>query len=383
MFRSLAFFFILAAAVQATPEFSRRYQADSCNVCHTVVPKLNERGMDFLARGYRPDPLLNLEPVETVPLSVWLTQNVDRRLATDTNNNFFGKVELISGGTLGEQLNYFIEWRALSLESRSDGTLRDRSGRFEDLWLSYRIGPRWTVTFGQYRPLQQVEPGRKLSISTNLLYDVSLPGEKSSSARKTALRAFSPNGRSPGFSLSYQSVQGELAMDGLFHQITVPFPGEVSLPLTGEAQREASFVLEGMPKGVLAETYWRDGLNSVGAHGFVSSDRWLANLLGEVNAGDFYATAGVGLDDVATDKKPVQLRASLELEYLPTLAEDTWRPGLGLRMEHANRSGKPVNFVPYLVLATPNTTEITTLLQLEYRTEPGGERLRLDYSVMF
>ncbi|MEW6278913.1 MAG: hypothetical protein AB1758_09845 [Candidatus Eremiobacterota bacterium] len=374
---------LLSVPALATPEFSRRYKVESCNVCHTVVPKLNERGMDFQARGYRPDPLLNLEEQPTVPLSVWLTQNVDRRLPKDVDNHFTGKVEVISGGTLGDSLNYFVEWRALSLESKTDGTLRDRSGRFEDLWVSWKIDPRWSLTLGQYRPLLQVEPGRKLSIGTNVLYDLSLPGEKADTARKTGLRSFSTNGRSPGFTLSYQSVSGEQAMDGLFHQVTVPFPGEFSLPLTAEARHEASFELEGAPKGVVLETYYRRGLNSIGAHGFVDSNRWMAVLLGELNFGDLYATAGVGLDDVRDDKKPLRVRSSLELEYLPTLEDQTWRPGVGLRLENVSHSGHPVVFVPYAVLASPNLGEFTSLLQLEYRTEPGGERLRLDYSVMF
>ena len=197
---------MLSQAAFATPEFARRYQVQSCNTCHTIVPKLNERGLDFLARGYRPDPRLNMEAVDTVPLSVWLGQSVDRRIPKDVNNNFFGKVELISGGAIDDNLSYFAEWRVLSLESRADGTLKDRSGRFEDLWLSYKFDSAWTLTLGQYRPLQQVEAGRKLSVSTNVLYDLSLAGEHTSDSRMTALRSFSTGGRSPSVTLGYQSV---------------------------------------------------------------------------------------------------------------------------------------------------------------------------------
>ncbi len=372
----------LIGPVLATPEFARRYQVN-CNTCHTVAPKLNERGMDFWARGYRPDPSLNMEEVDTVALSVWLSQYQDRRLTKDINNNYFGKVELIAGGTIGDDWNYFIEWRPLSLETRSDGTLRDRSGRFEDLQFTKKIDDRWSMTIGQYRPLFQVDAGRKLSQSTNVLYDLSLAGDKSKNSRISSLRDFSTNGRSPGISFSYQSIQGELSSDGLFHQITLPFPGEFSIPLTTLAQTEASFAFEPTPKGVVMETYYRKGLNSIGAHTFIDHNRWLATMVGEYHLDDLYLTAGIGFDDRTDDHSPMRVRSSLEIEYLPSMFDDEYRPGVGFRIENVSHSGKPVILVPYIVLGSPNFEEFSSLLQLEYRVERGAERLRLDYSLFF
>ena len=94
-------------------------------------------------------------------------------------------------------------------------------------------------------------------------------------------------------------------------------------------------------------------------------------------------TAGVGFDDLAKDKNPMRVRSSFEVEYLPTLDDDAWRPGVGFRIENVSHSGKPINFIPYIVLASPSNADFTSLLQLEYRTEPHGERLRLDYSIFF
>jgi hypothetical protein len=368
----------------ATPEFARRFRAQSCNVCHTVVPKLNERGLDFLSRGYRPDPRLNLEPVPTVPLSLWLTQNYDRQISHGVTNFFLGKAEVISGGALGDSASYFVEWRLVSLEPRADGSLRDRSGRFEDLWINVFPDPeqRWSITVGQFRPLQQIDPGRKLSISTPLLFTTSLEGARASTPRRTSLNAFSTAERSPSVAVAYQSIQGPGAADGLFHVVTVPFPGEFSLPLNALARREASFEFDGTPKGVVLETYYRRGLNSIGAHGFIGrNQRWEAVGVGELNLGDFYFTAGAGFDNRLN--RPARFRYSLEAEYMPTLATDEWRPGLGVRWEDVTNDGHTPNLVPYFSVSFPNQEAWTSLLQVEYRTQAGGERFRLDYSIIF
>lgn len=373
---------ILVTPASATPEFQRRYKVKSCNTCHTVVPKLNERGYDFLARGYRPDPELNLERESTFPLSVWLAGRADHRIAKQSVDPkvFFNKVEFIAGDSVGDDFNYFVEWRALSLETRSDGSLKDRSGRFEDLWVNWMIDDRWTLTAGQFRPLQQIEPGRKISLSQPAIFRSSLPGKKDSDPRLTSLRKFSTGSRSPAISLGYQSIfSEENAADGLFHAVTVTFPGEISLPLTREARIEASHELETNAKGVVLETFYRRGLNSVGVHGFVGDDRWMASLVGEANTGDVFFLGGVGIDHV--DGKDDVLRSSLAVEYLPTLDNTDWRPGVGFRVDSVQ--GQKPAYVPYFVLGGPNDEDIATLLQLEYNGQSQNERLRLDWSIYF
>ncbi len=365
----------------ATPEFGRRYKVKSCNTCHTVVPKLNERGYDFLARGYRPDPALDMERESTIPLSVWLAGRADHRISEQNVEPkvFLDKVELISGDSLGEKLNYFIEWRALSLEMASDGSLTDRSGRFEDLWVSWMIDDRWTLTAGQFRPLQQVEPGRKIALSTPAIFSSGLPGEDDGNKRLTSLRSFSTDGRSPAVSLGFQSVVKERPADGLFHAVTVAFPGEISVPLTEAARVNASNEFESTPKGVVLETYYRDGLNSIGVHGFVGDERWMASLVGEYNTGDIFFLGGVGIDHV--NGRDDKLRSSLGVEYLPQLEHSDWRPGVGFRLD-AVQGEKPA-YVPYFVLGAPNDRRVNSLLQLEYFAKSRRERLRLDWSIFF
>ena len=147
-------------------------------------------------------------------------------------------------------------------------------------------------------------------------------------------------------------MQGQSPSDGLFHIATLPLVGELSLPLSKEARDEASFELQGPPKGVFLETFYRVGLNSVGVHGFIDDDRRLATAVGRMNYKDFYATAGVGLDD--RENLPVRKRYSLELEYLPTWYE-RFRPGAGFRVEYiSNAKGDPA-YLPYLILSGPNT----------------------------
>lgn len=378
---AIAFCLSMVQQALATPEFGRRYKVQDCNTCHTVVPKLNERGYDFMARGFQPDPELNLERTSTFPLSVWLSGRVDNRIsnpALDTKA-LFGKIELLAADSIGDNLSYFVEWRALSLETQSDGSLRDRTGRFEDLWLSWSINDRFSLTAGQFRPLQQIDAGHKLSISQPAIFGSSLAGDDDGNARLTSLRKFSTGSRSPGISLGYQSIMKENPADGLFHTASLMFPGEFSIPLTREARIEASNEFEGTPKGVVLETYYRKGLNSIGVHSFVGDRRWMAAAVGEYNVGDVFFLGGVGLDHV--DGKDDKLRSSLGVEYLPQFETSSWRPGIGFRVDSVERE-KPA-YVPYFVLGGPNDGKVNSLLQLEYYAQRRKERLRLDWSIFF
>ena len=121
---------------------------------------------------------------------------------------------------------------------------------------------------------------------------------------------------------------------------------------------------------------------SVGAHAFVDGDRLEVVGLGELNvARDLYLTGGVGVDN--RKGKATRIRRSLEIEYLPTLASDTFRPGLGFRVEDMSNDGKPTTWIPYFVLSTPNDSAWSGLLQLEYRGQDHNQRLRLDLSILF
>lgn len=360
----------------ATPQYARGTNL-SCIDCHSTAPKLNAWGEAFLARGYRLPA--DRERASTVPLAVWITGRYEDHSPQDLDKVYVPKVELISGGPIGDHFSYFAEWRIVSLDLRNDGSLRDRGGRFEDAFVNWEIDDRNTLTVGQFRSLKQYDVSLRLSVSEPALFSTPLAGDPSSNARIQSLRSFSPSGRSPGVSYTLQSINGPSVSDGLFHVVNVPFVGELSIPLSDEARREASFELHGPPKGVFLETFYRRKLNSIGAHAFIDDDRWLVTGVGRANYKDLYATAGVGLDDAKG--RGSRARYSLETEYLPAWY-DAIRPGVGFRVEHVSNAGREPAYIPYLVVAGPNTL-FTFLLQIEGRFQGGDKGLFVDLSALF
>jgi hypothetical protein len=304
---------LLPENVSAIPVYARRHNV-SCVECHSVAPKLNAKGEAFLARGYRMGAG-NDSP--TFPVSAWITGRREERSTGNLQDIFLPKVELMAGGPIGDSpASYFVEWRVVSLELQGNRTLRDRSGRFEDVIFNWAFDERQALRIGQFRALNQYDVSLRLSVSEPAVFSTGLAGQsKPGDARITALRGFSPSGRSPGLGYTFRSLSGPTSSDGLFHTVTLPFVGELSAPLSSEAKREASFELEGPAKGVFLETFYRRGLTSIGAHAFLDDDRWLITGMGRWSRGDFNATAAYGVDD-ATGRTRRQ-RYSLEGEYLP------------------------------------------------------------------
>ncbi len=372
----LSFF---GAQAHAIPFFARS-RALSCTDCHTAAPRLNARGENFLARGYRPSGQGKAETADAIPLSVWVTGRHEDRSADSLGKTYLPKVELISGGPIGGTASsYFIEWRVVSLDVRSNGTLRDRGGRFEDAFVNWDLGAGHALRVGQFRALNQYDVSHRLSVSEPTVFSTALPGEASRDGRITGLRGFAPSGRSPGVAYTYQSIEGAAASEGLFHVVNVPFVGELSLPLSQEARTEASFELEGPAKGVFIETFYRKKQGSIGAHAFIGDDRRLFIGMGRLQAGDFNATAAFGFDDVA--RRPTRTRYSLELEYLSTRSK-RFRPGGGFRFEQITRAGRDPAYIPYLVFAGPNALT-TLLLQVEARFQGNARTVFVDMSAIF
>ncbi len=369
---------VLAMPAYATPQYARAYET-SCTTCHSVAPQLNKTGWDFRARGYRMPPAIEAKKVDTAPLAVWITAQKEEQRRIDIEL-YLSKVELISGGPIGDSLSYFIEWRIVSLQSRSDGTLRDRSGRFEDAFLTWQIDDRSAFTVGQYRALNQVDVSRRLSFSTPALFGTSLAGDPSSNTRLESLRSFSPAGRSPGVTFEFRSIEGESPSDGLFHFVTLAFPGEFSIPLTTEARDEASFELEGSPKGVFLETFYRKGFNSVGLHGFVDDDRWLVTGLGTITIESLKVTGGIGVDK--QDSAATRARYSLEIEYFLPRVHERIRAVGGFRVEQVTNSGREPAYIPYLAMSGPDES-YSLLLTLEYRFQEDNDRFVVSVSILF
>lgn len=264
-------FVLIPAAVEGTPQFARKYRVD-CSSCHSAPPRLNERGLRFLASGYRFD---TLEPSSTIPIAVWNTADLEWRHSADLVKGFPSRVELISAGPLGNGgITYFAEWRALSQSVGANGHLVNRSGRFEDLFVRAPLTPgkALAVSGGQFRTLTQVDVSLRLSLSEPLVLSSSVPGKPASDARLTALRAFSASGRQPAVRAEYQLTRSSsAAADGWFVAATLPLTGELTIPFTDAA----SFEFEARPKGVFLESYHRAGLTTVGGHAFLGNDRRL------------------------------------------------------------------------------------------------------------
>jgi len=270
-------FLLFAIPARATPQFARQYAVD-CSMCHTAPPKLNQRGEDFVTRGYRFPEMSPVPSHGTVPLAVWNTFDVEYRRSQSLTKGYPSRVELISGGRLfGTRASYFIELRALSLQIGAGNRLLNRSGRFEDALINLPLGESGvSATVGQFRALGQVDVSRRLSLSEPLAFSAAVPGTSSASgARLTGLRGFSPSGRQPGFRLTYQRRGSANAADGWYSAVTLPFTGELTLPFTDAA----SFEFEARLKGVFGESYYRRGMTSVGGHVFVGDSRSVGNVV--------------------------------------------------------------------------------------------------------
>jgi hypothetical protein len=351
---------IVAEPALGIPYFARRYGV-TCQRCHTTPPKLNEFGESFFARGYE---MPGLTPRPTIPLAVWLSGRSEALpgLAGEAAKRvqaYLNRVEIISGGkVVAPWLSYFVEWRPVSQEARSDGTLRDRSGRFEDLMLMAATD-RVELAVGQFRQVGQVDVSRRVGLSEPLVLSASLPGSGGGSGREIALRGFSPAGRSPSARLAWIQPLS----DGWRWTTSagLPVPGELSTPLTEEARTEASNEIEWRPKGVMLETYLRRGLASLGGHVFYDDgNRYLANVIATGNRASLHWTAIAG---AARAGEVTRGQWSLEAEYLP------WSfAGVGGRVENRAADGARPAFLPYVNAHFPGT-RYTFRLTVERRLQ--------------
>jgi hypothetical protein len=338
----------------AIPYFARKYDV-TCGTCHVSVPRLNQFGIAFLERGYQMSETWTRATRRTVPFAIWASGRWDSRPRTpapDYVNAYFNRIELISGGkVVVPWLSYFIEWRALSRERRGDGTVRDRSGRFEDAFVT-AAARSFDLTVGQFRAVTQFDVSRRLGINEPASLSTGLAGPAGGTAREASLRSFSPSGRSPAVRLG---ISGEFG-NGMrwITAATLPFSGEFSIPITDSARIEASNELELRRKGFFGESYVRSGNTSVGAHAFYDhSDRYLVNGVSTLRTGNVFWTGVAGFDKLADATRG---RWSLESEFIPHL-----NLGIGGRVEDRANDGAPIAFLPYINFNFPSTKYIIRL----------------------
>lgn len=354
------------------PYFARKYDLN-CNSCHIMPPALNQQGENFVANGYK---LIGpAEEKATWPFALWLTQRGEVQHSNDLNKAFPNKVELISGGPIGDsRASYFLEWRILSLQVSSDGSLKDRSGRFEDLFITYDVSNSVNLKAGQFRLLNQIDDSRKLGLSTPLVIGAKISGSGAGSARELSLRAFAPNGRSPSVSLQHRSLPGAHAANGWFNIVSLVFPGEFSIPITDEARDEASFEFKSDPKGVFLESFYRTGLSSVGAHLFVDDGRSMGSLLGVYNRGYWFSRLGLGYGRFGGE---TNMRFTLESEFIPY----DFLSG-GVRLDHQTVVDNGTSFVSNVNLQWPLTVW-TLRLAVEHRVRTDNHVTLGELSLVF
>lgn len=360
------------ATVDETPHFARRYGLQ-CGQCHVSPPKLNEYGEAFVRNNYQ---LSELEPRATLPFAVWASMRSDLPPAAEGTErrlrSYINRLEIVSGGRVAVPwLTYFLEWRPVSFELRRDGTLRDRSGRFEDLFLTARLD-HLEVSVGQFRQIGQVDISRRLAVNEPFFYSAGLAGRESSDARIQALRRFSLSGRAPGVRVGWIEERGG-GWEWTSYA-SVSFPGELSIPLTSEAQVEASNEIELRARGLFLESFLRRGMTSVGAHAFVDpGDRYQLGVVATHRTGDLLWSGALG---GASLEGTLRGRWTAEGEYLPSpfLA-------VGTRAEGGGGGVKPA-LVGYLNTHFPGTGH-TFRLTLEQRVQEGGTVTLVELGAVF
>ncbi|MFQ5752298.1 MAG: hypothetical protein ACE5HI_09900 [bacterium] len=299
-----------------------------------------------------------------------MTQRGETQHSKDIDKTFPNKVELISGGPIGDSpVSYFLEWRILSQQTRSDGSLKDRSGRFEDLFIAYNISNSVNLKAGQYRLLNQIDDSRKLGLSSPLI-----AGAKIVDSSGEGLRAFAPNGRSPSVTLQHQSMHGVNKADGWFNIASLVFPGELSIPLTDEARDEASFEFDSDPKGVFLESFYRKGLSSLGAHVFLDEGRSMGSFIGVYNRGRWFSKLGLGFGRFGGDTNG---RFTWENEFIPL---DFF--SIGARVDHQTEVDNGTSFTTNVNFQWPQTLW-TLRLVIEQRIRSTNHATLAELSAIF
>jgi hypothetical protein len=327
-----------------------------------------------------------------VPLAVWASARSDalhdESLVSDRVRAYINRLEIISGGTMvAPWLSYFVEWRAVSLETTRRGArieLKDRSGRFEDIFVT-AAADQLEVAVGQFRQLNQVDVSLRLGLSEPLVLSTSLAGDAEGlsrqpdgslsrrDSRRLALRGFSPSGRSPAVRVGWSEP---LASGWSWRtSATLPVPGEFSIPLTSEARLEASNEIDFDPKGVFLESFVRRDLTSLGAHLFYDdSNRFLAQAVVTGQRGPLYLT---GIAGVAKTGELLRGRSSLEAEYVPS-----YHFAVGGRVEDRAGDGAEAAFIPYINAQFPGTS-YTFRVTAEHRFQQGGSVTLFELATIF
>lgn len=152
---------LIPGRAQALPVFAHRFGL-SCQACHTTVPHLNAFGQAFARNGFRL-PGLRLNGAMPVALKVNLAYSSDSD-PSGLPKAIVDEVELLTGGALGNRVNYFLEQYAI------DG---GRPGLPRDAWVQYNAqNSNAHVRVGQFTLPLPVDPETQRDTESRyLVYD--------------------------------------------------------------------------------------------------------------------------------------------------------------------------------------------------------------------
>ena len=157
----IALAFLSAGRAEALPVFAHRFGL-TCQACHTTVPHLNAYGEAFARNGFR---LPDLHAHDSLPVAV----KANLAYSSDKDPSGLPKaivdeVELLTGGAIGEHVNYFLEQYAV------DG---GRPGRPRDAWIQYNFSDSTAhVRAGEFTLPLPVDPETERDTEAHyLVYD--------------------------------------------------------------------------------------------------------------------------------------------------------------------------------------------------------------------
>lgn len=150
---------LLPGQAKALPVFAHRYGL-TCQACHTTVPHLNAFGDAFLRSGFRlPQPARGAVPL-AVKVNLAYTSDPD---PSGLPKAIVDEVELLTGGAIGNRVNYFVEQYAI------DGGV---AGMPRDMWVQYNGNRGRHLRVGEFTLPLPVDPETERDTQAHyLVYD--------------------------------------------------------------------------------------------------------------------------------------------------------------------------------------------------------------------
>jgi len=229
----IAILAILPQKASAIPAFARKYRT-SCLTCHVMPPRLNAFGTAFRLNGYQiPDgdePHIKDEPVvmaapawkQMWPKANWPswipgsppiairvmfdTETTKANKDYTTNFEFPHEIELLWGGTFGEDLGFFgeVEWKQRGSMEVKQGFLKFQNplewAGVPHRWLNLWIGQMDQAYLTSYRNLERV--GRNHPLWGNKKMKDFTVRDPSTGETRTAGNSFRPQDMMPAIELN-------------------------------------------------------------------------------------------------------------------------------------------------------------------------------------